>query len=1156
MSDENRQAHRSSAWEPPVEGLLPTRTRALLCAAVTAAAPIGEAERFLSVLHALLPPIEMYRDILGDAWETLAGDGDTRRRFTERLRSLPRPGGTSPAVDDRATDWDADGLLELRDRLVARRRAAPRSVTVVPADAAALLIMAAVHAGCGDEASIHDNVSTVLAQLAAYDRLRPLLVEATAALRGDERGTHALRRSLERLESVIACEPDPACAVRSPTDLVRGAAPADDASLDHWIVTAEALSAWREFVWTSPMYAGWDFLDLISVKPSSACAGDVIVITGKGFGTSLGKVRFHVPPGKGQNDILAIGATSYWDVTPKSWTDTQVTVTVPLSASCGNFTLRVPTGTVTVSGKTVQTYKDIGPLRIGGTLPEILDLRADGVVDRLVTPSKTVDLTWYACPDDAQVTLDVDVDGSHLWTKAGLVSSGSETLVVGGAKTTTYTAKLSVTTVCGTVTKTVTIVVHKSAKVYLSGLEITQATQFYPAGTTLPKTANTVPLIAGKQTLVRAYLGTTQEWGFNQSQVAGANVELRGWFEGGGGLYELPGSPLQPINGGSLTATNSERRDLNETANFLIPAEWMVPGPTLKLQARVWLAWDSLDSVDMKNQYATLTGVRFHAAKPLDVVVVLVNHTGPCSPGIPNCNGTPTMADAINTLYMVRRIYPADKLRIWLPEAGDQVLDFARDKGCGKCGSYSCLIYDLEDIAKGYDNDDDKIWWGALKKEVGGPGGCGAQGSNALGFAVSRVGTSAEGAAWQEFGHAFGRIHTFDDTAYPSYGYSNPDSIGEYGIDVEHLTPFQAATVNSHVYDPFLSSDFMSYKDAPIWVSPYTYMGLMQAFFAPWASGGSVVTSVPGARLRRDREERLVICGTLWTETGEVKLRPLYHLSLYPKDWRPQSSRYSLALVDRDGHTLIEEALRVRDDHTIGAHGCAHPAKLRISQSIAFDREAAAFEVRDQGEVLAHVERPSRGPAVSDVALDRGNSRWMVRWNSSHPAGLKLYHGVALTYDDGRTWQRLRADVRRSSLQFDPKGLAGGDSCRFRVVVSDGFNTTFADSETFSMPVKPPVVVLLDPDDRAEVVTGRPVHLQVEAISPRFGSLEGEAIRWESDRQGALGVGRELWVELVEGRHRIAVTAESGPESVRTLKFQVVARANETHNDGRAVPPS
>jgi len=1147
MSDANEQLaeheRRPSVWEPPQDRLLPDRVRDLIDAAVAAVSPPDRLEHYAGLVDRLLPPIELFPDILGDAWETIAGDPDATRRFTERLRWLQQGQQEALHSPDEGTEgWHPDDLRALQERLARRRGRVPNETAVVSEEGAALLIMAAVHAGQGDQASIHHNLQVALAQLDGYDRLRLLFAEGQPALRDDRRRTRVLRDLLDHIDEELHGVPGPPSGVPWPLRPPVPDLPEGQAEMDRWLVAAETLLAWQG-VWEHPVFRGEDLFYAIQLSHSAACPGQLVFITSKGFGTTPGKVRFHVPPGKGQNDILAIGPSSYVDVDPQSWTDTQIAVVIPQFASCGKFVIRIPTGTVTVNGKAVATYHSVGPIKIGGTLPEVLDLRADGVAGQLVTTrGALVKITWLVCPDDATVTLNVKEDGTSLWTKTGLAASGSETLPVGGLGTTTYTVSLTAKTVCGTASKTMLVIVHQKAEIYLQGLEIAQATQFFWGGTTLPKSVNQVPLVAGKPTLVRAYLGTTQDPSFNNGEVKGAHVELRGWFEGGG---ELPGSPLQPLNSGPFTGRNwgiaSDRGDLARTANFLIPQSWMVPGPSLRLQARVTLSSGRLDTVDPKNATATLTGVRFYPARPLDVVVVLVDYTGTCSSKYPNCNGAPSMADAVKTLHSVRRVFPTDKLRIWLPEAGDRILKYAGDKGCGACGGFSCLIGDLSDIAKGYDNDDDMIWWAAVKVGVHGAGGCGSSTHpGAHGFAASRV--TDDTTAWEEFGHAYGRDHTFEDGNYPKHGYANSDSIGEFGIDVEKLSPWDPKDAGNHLYSPYTAADFMSYDPAPLWVSPYTYMGLMQAFFAKKATGSGVTTSVPGASYVRHREERLVICGVLWPETGEVVLRPLYHAPLYPKDSRGKPTRYELALVDAKGRTLVADKVRCHDDRPLGQDDRPLPARLQISQMLPLEPGAAALEVRDGGRVLLRVERPESRPTVEDVVLEQGDDGWRLRWHSAHADEVTLLHGVAVTYDDGSRWQRLRMGFIRPTFQVDPAALAGGARCRFRVYVSDGFNTTYADSETFSLPVKPPLIVPLGPEDGTIVPAGQPVHLEVEAISPRFGSLDGEAIQWQSDLQGPLGIGRELWVELDTGQHRLTVTAASGPDSVATTTLRVRVR--------------
>jgi hypothetical protein len=86
--------------------------------------------------------------------------------------------------------------------------------------------------------------------------------------------------------------------------------------------------------------------------------------------------------------------------------------------------------------------------------------------------------------------------------------------------------------------------------------------------------------------------------------------------------------------------------------------------------------------------------------------------------------------------------------------------------------------------------------------------------------------------AAQEIGHAFGRHHAPCDNAmrcdnpastddsYPDYGTFPSDSIGEIGFD----------PATNAAFDPATTFDFMGYSGGTLWVSPYTYLGLLDSF--------------------------------------------------------------------------------------------------------------------------------------------------------------------------------------------------------------------------------------------------------------------------------------------------------------------------------------
>src|SRR5262249_38917486 len=96
-------------------------------------------------------------------------------------------------------------------------------------------------------------------------------------------------------------------------------------------------------------------------------------------------------------------------------------------------------------------------------------------------------------------------------------------------------------------------------------------------------------------------------------------------------------------------------------------------------------------------------------------------------------------------------------------------------------------------------------------------------------------GQVAQQALAQEIGHAFNRKHVLGcsipqdiDSQYPSYPSLPFGSIGEHGFDV---------AVN-RVQDPTTTRDVMTYCQPNVWVSPYTYLALMQALEEQWEGAG------------------------------------------------------------------------------------------------------------------------------------------------------------------------------------------------------------------------------------------------------------------------------------------------------------------------------
>jgi hypothetical protein len=105
--------------------------------------------------------------------------------------------------------------------------------------------------------------------------------------------------------------------------------------------------------------------------------------------------------------------------------------------------------------------------------------------------------------------------------------------------------------------------------------------------------------------------------------------------------------------------------------------------------------------------------------------------------------------------------------------------------------------------------------------------------------------------------------------------------------------------------------------------------------------------------------------------------------------------------------------------------------------------------------------------------------------------------------------------------------LAGSDAGRLRVLVSDGVNTAWGDSEgSFHVPYKAPAVRIVNPMTGQTYLDAQPVILVGEAFDREDGFLKGTALVWLSSLDGVLGLGTSVAVtKLSAGEHIITLRA-------------------------------
>lgn len=159
-----------------------------------------------------------------------------------------------------------------------------------------------------------------------------------------------------------------------------------------------------------------------------------------------------------------------------------------------------------------------------------------------------------------------------------------------------------------------------------------------------------------------------------------------------------------------------------------------------------------------------------------------------------------------------------------------------------------------------------------------------------------------------------------------------------------------------------------------------------------------------------------------------------------------------------------------------------------------------------------------------------------LSWSVDYSGSKKVQAKVLYSNDDGKTWQPLGNRTEKQEMVIKTSDLRGGRQCCFAVKVSDGFNTVVAETERFSIPDKPPQVVILDPLDGKTYTSERSLLLNGQAYDPNTDEEIVDNLLWESSVDGKLAEGQLGQVRLSKGEHKITLNAQqnklSSSESV------------------------
>jgi hypothetical protein len=613
-------------------------------------------------------------------------------------------------------------------------------------------------------------------------------------------------------------------------------------------------------------------------------------------------------------------------------------------------------------------------------------------------------------------------------------------------------------------------------------LEVTQGLQ---------SGSNAIPLVRGRRTVVRAYLGV----GKQEAPVLAVSGILRGW-SGGQELGETHAfNPGREIN----APRSPDWKNINDTLNFEVPFPWTLE-PSLKLEVEV--NDEHLVLEDNYNNNKLDTNVTLTDCQPVKIGYLRLHYNPPqgFNPS------DPTVGVHVGQKFL-QKVYPvaSGDLRYELETGFTWPASVADGRGSAASLLLDVLAQRL--LTTSLPRPDRLVaWLPAGASDINGRATM--PGDSA--WVVENTNPNYWRATLaHEVAHTYGRDHTGLTTG------------GRHWFDVSERK-VQPANADGELFDFIFG---VGHPEPERWVAPETYNFL----FGKICSGASA--QALEARSATVGDNLLVsgIVNNVAPPTGS--LNPLYRTSTAPThipDPPAAGPGYCVKLKNVAGTVLAQYCFDVffEIESTTPMTATSAPFALVVP----YPAGLARVELTRGTNTVLNFRTPSANPPA--VTLTYPNAPGLtlsglqtVTWNASDPDGNPLTYSLLYSKDNGSTWTGIAAAITQTSYALDFSDLPGGAAARIRVQASDGFFTAEDDSDnSFTVGKKGPIVSIVSPPAGETFDAAVAVTLQATGTDLEDGSLGDGAFSWSSDRDGALGTGRLRESLLSVGSHVITLT--------------------------------
>ncbi len=681
------------------------------------------------------------------------------------------------------------------------------------------------------------------------------------------------------------------------------------------------------------------------------------------------------------------------------------------------------------------------------------------------------------------------------------------------------------------------------------GIEITQAVQ---------NRQNTIPLVAGKTTVARAFIDGDASSSFS------SKVSSVVYLYGKRGTEDLPGSPLVMRH---EAPTSVDRSRKSHSANFYLPRSWVSGSVTFSALVRNWNG-DQLE----EHEPFTLT---FTEKEVPTYWVIPINDGTTSSPQLVSENLIIQQQNALKTIFPVKNVKFVRKNWQLVGPCSGCTLDQVVNRLNQLLGStFLEIIFnggsisDLPDQIYGFTvrggGTSDPTWY---ENGVGFSAAGYIGSSRALTFA-HEVNHNLDRSSSGTWGRHVGNPSNGRDASW-GCGASGPDPswpIPPNNDDISRtsstaLTVLGFDTLNDLVI-PGTTPDLMSYCQSsglayPKWISGYRWNNLFNRF--------ATITSQQSAKDTSSLEN----IGAATHYGGHVpnQYNNMYYLFghvnkngtgniddfMFAPGFKLQNSTQGTASVrfyDDKGTILGEFGFDLQFTDLEGNDRDVAPFSLIIPEVSGATNITLVYN----DTVIDSIIKTDNPPTVT-VTSPTSGEQWgasgnqLITWSASDPDGDDLTFSLFYSSDGGLTWTTIAQGLKNVfSYEIDSSLLSSSNESMIRVVATDGFNTVANESALFSVASRPPTVMILSPDATTNYSTSNLISFQATAFDSAGNPLADNQTYWKVDGE-LLGMGTEFWERLPEGSHVITFGAVDAKGRESTTSVTIVVKSVDVDDE-------